>query len=165
MGLNRVIRAALEEQQSLSRDPLIELMHIRISGCPNGCGQHHLADLGFHGAAAKGDQKMHLPAYEVFLGGTYEGSQVRYGLRLRGKVPAKRLPAFIVAALNRYRDERQEGEAFAAFVDRVGRAPFEALLQEFEPVPAFDAAAPAFYQDWERTALYKVERGEGECAM
>jgi sulfite reductase beta subunit-like hemoprotein len=144
---------------------LIERMHIRISGCPNGCGQHHLADLGFHGAAAKGDQKMHLPAYEVFLGGLYEGSNVRYGLRLRGKVPAKRLPSFIVAALTRYRDERNEGERFGTFVDRVGRELFEAVLQEFDEILAFAAATPEFYQDWERTALYKVERGEGECAM
>jgi sulfite reductase beta subunit-like hemoprotein len=165
MGLNRAVRGILESNTVLVADPLIERMHIRISGCPNGCGQHHLADLGFHGAAAKGDQKMHVPAYEVFLAGTYEDSTVRYGLRLRGKVPAKVLPSFIIAALTYYRDERASDEPFGKFVDRVGKEPFEAVLQRFDDIPTFVAAAPNFYQDWERTALYKVERGEGECAM
>jgi sulfite reductase beta subunit-like hemoprotein len=108
---------------------------------------------------------MHVPAYEVFLAGHYEGSSVRYGLRLRGKVPAKVLPSFIVAALEYYCAERNRGEPFGAFVDRVGREPFESVVRRFEDIPAFNAAAPAFYQDWERTGLYKVERGEGECAM
>jgi sulfite reductase beta subunit-like hemoprotein len=165
MGLNRAVRSVLEENPELSTDPLIERMHIRISGCPNGCGQHHLADLGFHGAAAKGDQKMQLPAYEVFLGGMYEGSSVRYGLRLRGKVPAKVLPTFLVAALSYYRDQRSEGESFGQFVDRVGKEPFEAVGHQFDQAPAFNPEAPEFYQDWDRKALYKVERGEGECAM
>jgi sulfite reductase (ferredoxin) len=165
MGLNRAVRAILEKHPDLALDPLIEQMQIRISGCPNGCGQHHLGDLGFHGAAAKGDQKMMLPAYEAFVGGFYKGSNVRYGLRLRGRIPAKRLPAALIDFLEYYRRERRVGEVFAAFVDRVGREPFEALIERLSDAPAFEPAHPECYQDWERTALYKVERGEGECAM
>jgi sulfite reductase beta subunit-like hemoprotein len=140
-------------------------MLIRISGCPNGCGQHHLGDLGFHGAAARGDQKMYLPAYEAFVGGTYQGSQVRYGLRLKGKVPAKVLPSVIVELLGFYREQRRPDEPFSEFVDRVGRERFEQIIARFAEVPAFDPAQPDPYQDWDRRALYKVERGEGECAM
>ena len=165
MGLNRAVRQELETHPELVGDPAIERLHIKISGCPNGCGQHHIADIGFHGAAAKGDQKMHLPAYEVFLGGLYQGSAVRYGLRLKGKVPAKTVPAAVVATLAYYRAERGVDESFAAFVDRVGKEPFEAIVERFAAIVPFDPARPAFYQDWERTALYKVERGEGECAM
>ncbi|MBI4421081.1 MAG: nitrite/sulfite reductase, partial [Gemmatimonadetes bacterium] len=165
MGLNRAVRAALEAHPELVRDPAIEPLRIKISGCPNGCGQHHIADLGFHGAAAKGDQKMLVPAYEVFLGGAYQGSAVRYGLRLQGKIPAKALPGAVVAMLACYRDGRRPDENFPAFVDRVGKEPFEAVARQHTEIPAFDAADPAFYQDWERKALYKVERGEGECAM
>ncbi len=95
----------------------------------------------------------------------FRATSVRYGLRLRGKVPAKVLPSFIVAALNHYRAERKKDEVFAAFVDRVGKEAFEGLVGQFDDIPSFDATAPAFYQDWDRTALYKVERGEGECAM
>ncbi|MSR05680.1 MAG: nitrite/sulfite reductase [Gemmatimonadetes bacterium] len=165
MGLNRAVRSMLASRPDLTRDPLIDRMHIRISGCPNGCGQHHIGDIGFHGAAAKGDQKMYVPAYEAFIGGMYQGSLVRYGIRPKGKIPAKSLPDAIAEMLTWYRDQRHAEEQFSAFVDRVGTAPFEAIVSKFGDIPTFDAKAPAFYQDWERTALYKVERGEGECAM
>src|SRR6185436_10440521 len=104
----------------LTRDPLIDQMKIRISGCPNGCGQHHIADIGFHGAATRGDQKMFVPAYEAFLGGMYRGSQVRYGIRPRGKVPAKSLPDAVADMLTHYRDNHGPDELFTAYVDRVG---------------------------------------------
>src|SRR5262249_54983553 len=154
MGLNRAVRNVLAENPELAADPLIEAMKIRISGCPNGCGQHHLGDLGFHGAAAKGDQKMMVPAYEAFVGGYYQGSQVRYGLRLKGKVPAKRLPSAIIDLLEFYREKRNEGEAFATFVDRVGRAPFEEIIAKLGEAPVFEESNPEFYQDWERKGLY-----------
>ena len=165
MGLNRAVRAVLEAHPELAQDPLIERMHLRISGCPNGCAQHHLADLGFHGAATRGDQKMFVPAYEVFLGGRYQGSSVRYGARLRGRVPAKALPSAVIAVLSYYREQRQPEEIFGAFVDRVGREAFEAIVEQFAEIPSFDPARPDFYQDWERSGVYQVERGEGECAM
>jgi len=163
MGLGRGVRAMLLEQPDLMDDPLIERLHIRISGCPNGCGHHHVAELGFHGAAMRGDKGLQVPAYEVFLGGRDRG-EVRYGTRLRVRVPAKVVPQVVRAFLTFYRDERRPNEAFPAFVDRVGREPFERLAASSSQVPPFDRAHPDFYQDWERTAVYRVERGEGECA-
>ena len=73
--------------------------------------------------------------------------------------------AAIATLLEYYRDNRQEKEEFAGFVDRVGREPFEQVLEQFAEAPVFEPAAHDFYQDWERKTLYKVERGEGECAM
>ena len=108
---------------------------------------------------------MMVPAYEVFLAGTYQGSEVRYGTRLAAKVPAKAVPHAVRALLELYRGRRTPDESFSGFVDRVGKAPFEDTLSPFLTAPAFDAAAPGFYEDWERSGLYKVERGEGECAM
>lgn len=165
MGLGRAIRGVLLQSPDLIEDPLIERLHVKISGCPNGCGQHHIADLGFHGAAVKGDQKLQVPAYEVFLGGRCEGGEVRYGARLRIKVPAKAVPQVIRAFLALYRDHREPGELFHAFVDRIGRDPFEQIATQLAEIPPFAAERPAFYQDWERTVLYRVERGEGECAV
>ncbi len=164
MGLNRAVRQVLLENPEYGRDRLVSAMHIKISGCPNGCGQHHIADLGFHGAAVKGDQKMHLPAYEVFAGGMYEDSQVRYGMRLKGRVPAKNVPAAVGGVLDFYREEREPDEVFPAFVDRVGKKGLERVIAEFTEVPSFDPEHLGAYQDWERTGIYKVERGEGECA-
>lgn len=164
MGLGRAVRAMLLEHPDLIADPLIERVHVKISGCPNGCGQHHIADIGFHGAAVKGDGGRQVPAYEIFLAGHYEGGDVRYGQRLRVKVPAKAVPQVVHAFLTLYREQRQDGEEFRAFADRVGREIFEQAAQPLAPVPAA-AAQPDLYQDWDRTAPYRVERGEGECAM
>jgi sulfite reductase beta subunit-like hemoprotein len=108
---------------------------------------------------------MMLPAYEVFLAGMYQGSAVRYGTRLAARVPAKAVPGAVRALLELYRGRRTPGEPFPAFVDRLGKGPFEEALARFAAAPAFDPGTPGFYQDWERTGLYKVERGEGECAM
>ena len=72
-------------------DPLVSQMHVKMSGCPNGCGQHHIADIGFHGAAAKGPGGQ-VPAYELFLGGSYDNGDARIGQRVKTKVPAKRMP-------------------------------------------------------------------------
>ncbi|MGD9935331.1 MAG: nitrite/sulfite reductase, partial [Dehalococcoidia bacterium] len=67
MGLNRAVEERLGNLGIT--DPLTSQVHVKMSGCPNGCGQHHLANIGFHGAAMKvGDQQ--LPAYHVFLGGS-----------------------------------------------------------------------------------------------
>lgn len=164
MGLNRAIRARLLAEPELLRDPLIERLRIKASGCPNGCGQHHVADIGFHGAAARGDQNVYVPSYEVFVAGEYAADQVRYGQRLKTKVPARTVPALVIAFLTLYRERRLPGESLPAFVGRLGKEPFEALAKRCAVVPALDPAEPGPYQDWERQGLYRLERGEGECA-
>jgi sulfite reductase beta subunit-like hemoprotein len=64
-------------------------MHIKMSGCPNGCSQHHIADIGFYGASIKVGERT-IPAYIPHVGGVYEGGEVRYGQRLRARLPANR---------------------------------------------------------------------------
>ncbi|MBI4277132.1 MAG: nitrite/sulfite reductase, partial [Armatimonadetes bacterium] len=167
MGLGRAVRSLLLESPDLTEDPLIGGLHVKISGCPNGCGQHHLADIGFHGATVKGQAGLQVPAYDIFVGGRYEGGDVRYGTRLRGKVPAKAVPQVLRAFLIFYRDHRQPGEPFHAFVDRRGRESFERIAAPFGEVLPFDPQSSLsrdFYEDWERTGLYRLERGEGECS-
>jgi len=162
MGLNKAVREVLATMD-LS-DPLIQAIHIKASGCPNSCGQHHIANIGFHGAAMKGEGGQ-VPAYELFLGGQYEGGNVRIGTRIKTRVPARRAPEALRAVLGFYQKERSSGEAFNKFVDRQGPAPFEALLAEFKEVGPLNRDNIKHYMDWERTVLYKLERGEGECAV
>lgn len=164
MGLGRAIRSMLHGHPELFEDPLIDRLHIKISGCPNGCGQHHIADIGFHGAAMKGDGGRQVPTFEVFIGGRFEGGSVRYGARLKTRVPTKAVPEAVRAFLAVYKDRRQPDEPFPAFVDRVGREPFEEVAAPLSAVPSFDQA-PEFYRDWDQAMLYRVERGEGECAV
>jgi sulfite reductase beta subunit-like hemoprotein len=162
MGLGRAITQKIEGMSIA--DPLTRKMHVKMSGCPNGCGQHHVADIGFHGAASKAPGGQ-VPAYEFFFGGSYDDGDTRFGLRTRTKVPAKRVPDAFERILHFYWAYRDEGEEFKDFAARFGPAEFEPLLQEFTEVGELSRDTIQDYIDWDKTIKYKLERGEGECAI
>ena len=89
MGLNLAIRERLGEMGI--DDPLVRKMHIKMSGCPNGCSQHHIADIGFYGASIKVGENT-IPAYIAHIGGEFDTGQVAYGARLKVRLAAKRVP-------------------------------------------------------------------------
>ena len=163
MGLARAVTDAVEviDQEN---DSLIRKMHIKMSGCPNGCGQHHVADIGFHGAAAKGPGGQ-VPAYEMFLGGGFEEGDTRIGLRVKTKVPAKKMPEALRKVLDFYKSERNDEEIFRDFAARIGPESFEPLLAEFKEIPELNRESLDMYVDWSSTVKYVLERGEGECAV
>jgi sulfite reductase beta subunit-like hemoprotein len=162
MGLARSVGKLLDEIDT--SDPLIRQMHIKASGCPNGCSQHHVADIGFHGAAIKGPGGQ-VPAYELFLGGSYGDGDARIAQRVKTKVPTKRIPEALQRLLDYYKENRREDEAFKEFVARVGSDAFEPVLAEFRTVPELNRESIDQYMDWDKTVIYKLERGEGECAV
>lgn len=162
MGLGRALMDRID-RMSID-DPLTRRMHVKMSGCPNGCGQHHVADIGFHGAASKAPGGQ-VPAYELFLGGSYEEGDTRIGLRTKTKVPAKRVPDAFEKVLHFYWSQRHEGEEFKDFAARLGPAQFEPLLKEFNEVGELNRETLHDYIDWDKTVKYKLERGEGECAV
>ena len=162
MGLGRALMDRID-RMSID-DPLTRRMHVKMSGCPNGCGQHHVADIGFHGAASKAPGGQ-VPAYELFLGGSYEEGDTRIGLRTKTKVPAKRVPDAFERVLQFYWSQRHEGEEFKDFAARLGPAQFEPLLKEFNEVGELNRETLHDYIDWDKTVKYKLERGEGECAV
>ncbi|NQW17344.1 MAG: nitrite/sulfite reductase [Chloroflexi bacterium] len=161
MGLNQALRDALANYDT--SDELVSQIHIKASGCPNSCGQHHIANIGFHGAVMKGPGGQ-VPAYEIFLGGEYENG-VKMGARVKARVPARKAPEALVQLLDFYKENRNEGERFNAFVQRQGPAVFEDMIREFRDVGPLNRDNIANYMDWERTVVYKLERGEGECAV
>jgi sulfite reductase beta subunit-like hemoprotein len=164
MGLNQALGEALDEMGDI--DPLVEKMHIKASGCPNSCGQHHIASIGFHGAVMKGPGGQ-VPAYELFLGGrsTEEGG-TKVGNRVKARIPAKLAPKALKSVLDYYLANRKDGEEFSAFIERVGVAQFE---EEFGKLKAevgpLDRENIQTYMDWGKTVVYQLERGEGECAV
>ena len=163
MGVASALRETL--RQSAFEDPMVNSLHVKVSGCPNGCSRHHIANIGFHGAATKGYGNQ-VPAYEVFLAGNY-GNQdpVRFGHRVKAKVPAKRVPLFMNEIISFYQDNRSKEEPFNDFVDRVGTEPFEKLADQYRDVGSLNKENLDTYMDWGKTILYKLERGEGECAV
>jgi sulfite reductase (ferredoxin) len=162
MGLNRAVQERLEEMRI--EDPLLKRVHIKMSGCPNGCGQHHIANIGFYGASIKVGDKT-IPAYIPHLAGTHENGEVIYGARLKARLPSKRVPEAIERWLRFYADEREGEEEFNAFVERVGVPRFEEIVKDLSMPVEFNVENMDFFIDWNRSDLYQVIRGEGECAV
>lgn len=94
---------------------------IKISGCPNSCGQHHVADVGMTGLMLKDDEGNEQPYYSLRVGGGC-GEDARIGERLDGRVPEEETPKVIAAIARHYVAERAEGETFREFVARKGAA-------------------------------------------
>jgi sulfite reductase beta subunit-like hemoprotein len=162
MGLNHAVQKRIEEMGI--DDPLTRRIHIKMSGCPNGCSQHHIANIGFYGASIKvGDRTV--PAYVAHLGGSYEGGEVVYGARLKVRLPAKRVPDAVERWIRHYEANRQDGEAFNAFVDRAGAPEFEELVRDLALPPEFSLETMQMFVDWSREVPFEVIRGEGECAV
>ena len=135
-----------------------------MSGCPNGCSQHHIASIGFYGASIKvGDHT--IPAYVPHIGGGYEGGEVRYGQRLKARLPAKRVPEAVERWIALYESERLDGEQFNEFVDRVGTTSFEQRVRDLALPAEFSLETLDLFIDWNRSGPFAVERGEGECAV
>ena len=163
MGLSRAIESKVEEMNIT--DPLTRKVLINISGCPNSCGQHHIGNIGFHGAAQKsGDREV--PAYKVFVGGQRRpGEPIVLGQLLKVSVPAKRVPTVVERFLTIYEQGRNDGEEFNDFVNRVSTAPFQETINDLNVAPEFSMDTMPEFIDWDRDGLYVVERGEGECAV
>ena len=162
MGLGRALSEAVENISD--NDELTSKMHVKMSGCPNGCGQHHIADIGFHGAALKGPGGQ-IPAYDLFIGGTYGDGETKIGQRVRARIPTKMLPQATQKILSYYQNSRLTDEEFKDFVERVGTDPFAELMEEYKDLPDLDRDSIEFYMDWDKTIKYQVERGEGECMV
>jgi sulfite reductase (NADPH) hemoprotein beta-component len=94
---------------------------VKISGCPNSCGQHHVADVGMTGLLIKGPDGTERPYYSLRVGGGV-GPSARIGDRLDGRIPEEDAPKVIAALAKHYVAERGEGETFREFVQRVGAA-------------------------------------------
>ena len=163
MGLNRAVSERVRSLQLT--DPLTRRILINASGCPNSCGQHHIANIGFHGAAIKsGDRQA--PAYHVFVAGNRRpGQDLRLGTLLKVRLPAKRVPDAVERLVRLYEAERNDGEEFNDYFDRVGRDPFEAAVKDLTLPPEFSIKTMDEFIDWDREDLYVLERGEGECAV
>jgi sulfite reductase beta subunit-like hemoprotein len=162
MGLNQAVQERVEEMGLT--DPLTRQIHIKMSGCPNGCSQHHVADIGFYGASIKVGEHT-IPAYIPHVGGVYEGGEVQFGTRLKLRLPAKRVPEAIERWIRHYEANRNEGEPWGAFCQRVGTGELEGLVKELSLPVDFGLETMNTFIDWNRNVPFEVIRGEGECAV
>lgn len=160
MGLGGAI--VEEFSKSLPEYDDLNGLRIRISGCPNSCGHHHIAGIGFHGVGKKVGGKL-APHYQLHLGGQINAETSALG-RSKLKIPAKNIPAAVMEIIRLYREERREGEGFNPFIERYGREALCAKLEKFTQIPG-PKEAPEYYRDWKDDRDFSLDDlGPGECA-
>ncbi len=162
MGVNQAVQERIEAMALT--DPLTRQIHIKISGCPNGCGQHHVGSIGFTGASIKVGEHT-IPAYIPHVGGVFEGGEVQFGQRLKLRLPSKRVPEAVERWIRHYEANRSEGEVWNDFVARVGAPELEGLVKELSLPAEFSIETMNDFIDWNRNVPFQVVRGEGECAV
>lgn len=161
-GLGTAISDSFNNGLAKYRELAREL-RIKISGCPNGCAQHTVANIGFH-AAALSHEGHTVPAYLVSLGGQTDPGSAQIA-QLIGKFPVKNCPQVLETLLRLYRDERNADEQFNEFLRRVGEKRLQHLLEPWRQVPVF-VDDQSFYDDYgHENEEFAVRQGvKGECA-
>jgi sulfite reductase (ferredoxin) len=157
-GLGAEISRALDEAG------LAEVggVRINISGCTNSCGQHHIADIGFLGIERRAHGRS-APGYQMELGGHVGSEQIVFGTRA-AKLPAKAAGEAVVRVVGRFADERDAGEVFAQWLERVGGAATVGEgLKDLDIFPTPEEN-PDYYVDFGETGPYVKEIGDSECA-
>ncbi|HEU4402024.1 MAG TPA: nitrite/sulfite reductase [Candidatus Polarisedimenticolia bacterium] len=162
--LVQAVKKTLEEQAGNGGRELIAAaadLRVKVSGCPNSCGQHHIAGIGFHGAARNVGGRL-VPVYQMFLGGSVDGDGAHFGAR-SVKIPARRVPEALTRLLALFRDERRPDETALAFFKRVAPERVETTLSDLVNVTQADLA-PEDYQDLGEDRPFELTHQEGECA-
>ncbi|MBX2801462.1 MAG: nitrite/sulfite reductase [Myxococcales bacterium] len=160
----RSIQAALD---ALTTDPRIAALRIHVSGCPNSCAQHQIADIGFFGASRTVAGHA-APHFVLMLGGRRDGvgdtGAPGSGFALPiTKVPAARMQDAVQRVARAFLARSTPEEAFGDWVRREGRAALKAELADLGQLPPIDEA-PQMYREAGSDAPFAVQRGVGECA-
>ena len=161
LGITRSLTLAdvLSRELAGETDPEVLKIHIKISGCPNSCGQHHIADIGFYGNARKiGEQQA--PFYQLMLGGQVGADGVRFARQVM-PLPARPIPAVIREILAFYKEARQPSETFSAWTARIAD---EAIVSRLRPFADVQEPSEELFVDWGDTETYSLKLGRGECA-
>jgi sulfite reductase beta subunit-like hemoprotein len=160
-GLGKLLEEHLRQRPELVA--AVPGLDIKISGCPNGCGQNHIAGIGFQGSTRKLDGRA-IPQYFVTVGGGSDGATgtAHFG-RLAAKIPARRIPEAVERLLALYEAEKQAGESATAFLRRADMAVLKARLADLEGITTAAAQAQDYVDLGEQQA-FEVIALDGECA-
>ena len=159
---SRELASAISDRLATERElaePARDLT-IKISGCPNSCGQHHIAGLGFHGGMRRVGGKV-VPEYTLHLGGGIDGNGAVFGRQVV-KLPARRVPEGLVALLRLYQAKKQPGERALAFFRRVTDAEVKEAVAAL--VKLDEASRAEDFLDNGSEDTFMVRTRDGECA-
>jgi sulfite reductase (ferredoxin) len=160
-GLAGELRNRLAAKNA-SLDQAVRNLRIKVSGCFNSCGQHHVADIGFYGNS-RNVGGYTVPHFQVMLGGMWVHNGGSYALAM-GSVPSRQIPALVDRLTSRFVAERQGEESFQKFCQRIGKQALKEMVNEFTAVPPH-SVDPSFYSDWGDPREFTIgDLGVGECA-
>ena len=135
---------------------------INISGCPNSCGHHPVADLGFSGKALRSGDRLY-PAYSVFAGAVIHDGQSKLA-EYCGEIPAKSLVLLVKNLLNDYLSKTGKFANFKEYITGEGKGILKEIIIRYSKIPGFDEDKN-YYFDWGADKLFSLaERKAGECS-
>ncbi len=160
-GLAGELRSRLAAKQ-FELDEAVRGLRIKISGCFNSCGQHHISDIGFYGVS-RNIGGYTVPHFQVVLGGKWVENAGSYGLPI-GAVPSKNIPEVVTRITDAYLRGRQAGETFQGYTQRVGKKALKDIFDDLTKVPTH-AEDASYYSDWGDAREFTIgDMGTGECA-
>ena len=175
LALTNSHRLAKEVQRkflelNLDEDDDLKDSTIKISGCPNSCGQHQIATIGFYGGGGRHGTDM-FPNYTMSLGGKFdENSMLGHHT---ARVPVKRVIPVILKIIELFKENKQPDDTLSKWIDRVVKGNesskitgVEDIKKEIAPliVPPKIEDEPDFYMDYGSDTNYHTVTGKGECA-
>ena len=161
-GLAEELRNRLAAK-SFEMDEAVRSLRIKVSGCFNSCGQHHVADIGFFGNS-RTLNGYKVPHFQVILGGQWAENAGSFGMTI-GAIPSRRIPEVVDRITDHFVLVRNQGENFCDFVARIGKKELRSLIENLmKNAPSFEDN-PDFYHDWgDPREFTMLDRGIGECA-
>ncbi|MBS1268144.1 MAG: Assimilatory ferredoxin-dependent nitrite reductase [Nitrosopumilus sp.] len=175
LALTNSHRLAKEVQRKflelkLDEDDDLRDSSIKISGCPNSCGQHGIATIGFFGGGARVGKDMY-PNYQMSLGGRSDGDAMLGEICLR--VPAKRVIPVILKIVELFKEHKKSDDSLQSWIHRVVTGNENSQIKSLndikkilEPltIPPTKEEDPDFYLDYGSDTSYHTKTGKGECA-
>ncbi len=135
---------------------------INISGCPNSCGQHPAADLGFSGKVLRKDGRLY-PAYNVFAGAVVHDGRTKLAEQI-GEVPARDLPSLVKVILGTYLSNAGKFKSFREYIAKEGKEDLRQICSRYKDIPGF-GEDKNYYFDWDADKVFSLaDRGAGECS-
>ena len=154
----------------LDEDDDLSDSSIKISGCPNSCGQHGIATIGFFGGGGRLGKDMYAN-YQMSLGGRSDGDTMLGQIILR--VPAKRVIPVILKTIELFKQNKSQGDTLKSWIHRVVSGNENSDIKSLndiknilEPltIPPTKEDDPDFYLDYGSDTSYHTKTGKGECA-
>jgi sulfite reductase (ferredoxin) len=166
----KLLEQKLDEEQKLDDDDDLRDSTIKISGCPNSCGQHEIATIGFFGGGGRVGKDMY-PLYQMSLGGKADGDAM-LGVHCM-RVPAKRILPVILKLIETFKKNKKPDDSLSSWINRIVKGNENSEVKsvnDLKKILTSLTVAPTkeededFYLDYGSDTNYHTITGKGECA-